>query len=183
VHRAALGIRSHSGWAVVVTATTSHILDRCRIEIADPAIPGSRQPFHAAEGLPFDQAETLIRKCRESSLALATAAVGALKDNVERAAILFASGRPLPDLAAILRSHALIHAAEGEFFREILASACEQCGLQVLRIKERDLPDNPLIVELGRSLGPPWRQDEKRASLAAWAALKTVSTGQGHTRG
>jgi hypothetical protein len=175
VHRAALGIRSHSGWAVVVTATTSRILDRRRIEIADPAIPGSRQPFHAAEGLQFDRAEMLIRKCRESSLLLATFAIRALTAcldyNVDGAAILFASGRPLPDLAAILRSHALIHTAEGEFFREVLVSACQQCGLQVMRIKERDLPDNPLVTELGRSLGPPWRQDEKRASLAAWAAL------------
>jgi hypothetical protein len=171
VDRAALGIRSHSGWAVVVAATDSRILDRRRIEIADPAIPGSRQPFHAAEGLPFDRAETLIRKCRESSLLLATAAIGALTNNVDRAAILFASGRPRPDLAAILRSHALIHTAEGEFFRDILVSACEQCGLPVMRIKERHLPDNPLVTELGRSLGPPWRQDEKRATLAAWAAL------------
>ena len=173
MHRAALGIRSHSGWAVLVAATTSRILDRRRIEIADPAVPGSGQPFHAAEGLPFDQAETLIRKCRASSLLLATRAVSACLDyKVDRAAILFASGRPLPDLAAILRSHAIIHTAEGEFFREILVSACEQCGLPVMRIKERDLTDNPLIAQLGRSLGPPWRQDEKRASLAAWAALR-----------
>jgi hypothetical protein len=173
VQRVALGIRSHSGWAVVVAATTSRILDRRRIEIADPAIPGSRQPFHAAEVLPFERAETLIRKCRESSLFLATRALTACLDyQVERAAILFASGRPLPELAAILRSHALIHTAEGEFFREVLVSACEQCGVPVMRIKERDLPDNPLVTELGRSLGPPWRQDEKRASLAAWAALK-----------
>jgi hypothetical protein len=173
VARAALGIRSHSGWAVVVAATSSGILDRRRIQIADPAIPGSCQPFHAAEGLPFDQAETLIHKCRESSLLLATRALSACLDyKVDRAAILFASGRPLPDLDAILRSHALIHTAEGQFFREILVSACEQCGLPVLRIKERDLPDNPLVTELGRSLGPPWRQDEKRATLAAWAALK-----------
>jgi hypothetical protein len=176
VDRAALGIRSHSGWAIVVSATTSRILDRRRIEIADPAIPGSRQPFHAAEGLQFDRAETLIHKCRESSLLLATAAIRALSAcleyNVDRAAILFAAGRPLPELAAILRSHALIHTAEGEFFREILVNACQECGLPVMRIKERDLPDNPLVTELGRSLGPPWRQDEKRASLAAWAALR-----------
>jgi hypothetical protein len=175
VNRAALGIRSHSGWAVVVAATTSEILDRRRIEIADLAIPGYRQPFHAAEGLPFDRAEALIHRCRESSLLLATAAIRALTASldytVDRAAILFASGRPLPDLAAILRSHALIHTAEGEFFREILVSACQECGLPVIRIKERELPDNPLITDLGRSLGPPWRQDEKRASLAAWAAL------------
>jgi hypothetical protein len=143
--------------------------------MADPAIPGSRQPFHAAEGLPFDRAEALIRKCRESSLLLATAAIrgliGCVDYNVGRAAILFASGRPLPDLAAILRSHALIHTAEGEFYREVLVSACQECGIPVMRIKERDLADNPLVIELGRSVGPSWRQDEKRASLAAWAAL------------
>ena len=27
------------------------------------------------------------------------------------------------------------------------------------------------LAEFGRTLGPPWRQDEKLATLAAWLAL------------
>jgi hypothetical protein len=167
------------------------VLDRRRIEISDTAISGSRQPFHAAERLRFERAEELIGQCRDSSMLLATHAVtamaAALNQNghtIVGAAILFASGRTLPDLAAILRSHALIHTAEGEFFREVLAGACEHCSLPVTKVKEREiwergtsvlrLPSADLqqrIDELGKSLGPPWRQDEKLASMAAWIAL------------
>src|SRR5258705_7735441 len=89
------------------------------------------------------------------------------------AAILYASGRALPDLAAILRSHALIHTAEGEFFREVLVHASEHCSLPVTKIGEREIWERgtmvlrrpsadlqQLIDGLGKSLGPPWRQDE-----------------------
>lgn len=116
-----------------------------------------------------------------------SAMVAQLQQNgltVVGAGILFASGRPLPDLAVTLRSHALIHAAEGEFFREVLVRASEHCSLQVTKVKEREVWDRGTMVfrlpsadlqqrigGLGRSLGPPWRQDEKLASLAAWIAL------------
>jgi hypothetical protein len=192
---AALGFRAHSGWTVMVAVAGSLrkpvVLERCRIQTADTAIPGSRQPYHAAERLDVPQAETLIRLCRDSSTLLATGSVSAMVDRLAQqghmvvgAGILFASGRPLPDLAATLQSHALIHTAEGEFFREALVRASEHCSLPVTRVKEREvyergaalfrLPSADLrqkIGELGRSLGPPWRQDEKLASLAAWIAL------------
>jgi hypothetical protein len=167
------------------------ILDRRRIETSDAAIHGSRQPFHAAEQLSFEQAEALIGRCRESSTLLATHAVTAMVAQLTQnghtvvgAGILFASGRPLPELAAILRSHALIHTAEGEFFREVLVHASEHCSLSVTKIKEREIWERGTIVlrrpqadlqqlidGLGKSLGPPWRQDEKLASMSAWIAL------------
>ena len=193
--RVALGFRSHSGWAAVLAVSgwpgEAVILGRSRIEIADPAIPGSKQPYHAAERLGIERADALIRRCRESSTRLAVRAVGTLVDQLGQNAltvvgvgILLASGRPLPDLAAILRSHALIHTAEGEFFREVLARASEHHSLPVTKLKERDAWDQAArvfrmpvaalherIEELGKSLGPPWRQDEKLASLAGWTAL------------
>jgi hypothetical protein len=194
--RVALGFRAHSGWAAAVALAESRgkliVLDRRRIVTADPAIPGSRQPYHAAERLEFPEAEPLIRSCRESSVALASNAVAAFVGGLTRndyrvncAGILFASGRQLPDLAGILRSHALIHTAEGDFFREVLVQACESSALPVTRVKEREVRERAaatvrlsaaelqaLIGELGRTLGPPWRVDEKLASLAAWIALR-----------
>lgn len=180
--KVALGFRAHSGWAVVVAVAESRggplILARRRIETADPKLRGSRQPFHAAEPLDFAEAGRLIARCRESSLALAGAAVAAVIAELEHAprtaAIVTASGRPLPDLAAILRSHALIHTAEGEFFRDILAQAAESCGLPVSRIPEREIPMDvrALVDPLGKELGPPWRSDEKLAAAAAWLAGK-----------
>ncbi|HMD87410.1 MAG TPA: hypothetical protein VKO18_22200 [Terriglobia bacterium] len=192
---AALGFRSHSGWAAVVAVSgwpgKPVVLERRRIETADTAIPGSKQPYHAGERLEVERAEELIRQCRDGSTRLAMRAVSDLVAQLQQngatvvgAGILFASGRPLPNLAATLRSHALIHTAEGEFFREVLVRASEHCSLHVTKLKEREVWDQATRVfrlpaadlqerigGLGRSLGPPWRQDEKLASLAAWIAL------------
>ena len=197
--QAAIGFRAHSGWAVAVAVAGSpaepRVLERRRIETADAAIPGSKQPYHAAEGLSLGKAEALIGRCRESSLRLArdgvSAAVAALAGQghkVVAGGILLASGRPLPGLAAVLASHALIHTAEGELFREVLVRAGEHCGLPVTRVKEREIWEKGAAVfglaaaelqrqidGLGRALGPPWRQDEKLASLAAWIALAESS--------
>ena len=192
---AALGFRAHSGWAIVVAVAGSParplVIERRGIEIASSAILGSKQPYHAAERLDTPQAEAWIRQCRDSSTHLSTGALSTLAaqladkgHTVVGVGILFASGRPLPDLAKILQSHALIHTAEGEFFREALVSASEHCSLPVTRVKEREAWDSGAamfglspadlqqrIGDLGRSLGPPWRQDEKLAALAAWIAL------------
>jgi hypothetical protein len=98
--------------------------------------------------------------------------------------LLQASGRALPDLAGILASHALIHTAEGQMFRDLLAEAGRYHALPIIEVRERELmarctADLGLsaeqiarrLAELGRALGPPWRQDEKLATLAAWLAL------------
>jgi hypothetical protein len=188
--RIALGFRAHSGWAAAVAVTKSRgkfvVLERRRIVTADGTLAGSKQPFHAAERLDFDEAAAHIQTCRERSTALAIGAVsGLIAHRPVCAAILCASGRALPELAAILRSHALIHTAEGEFFRDILAIACEGCALPVIRVKEREIWDRAAIAmrrdaaevirDLGATLGPPWTQDEKLASLAAWIALAEAS--------
>jgi len=193
--QAALGFRTHSGWAVVVAvalrAGKPVVLERRRLETADTGIRGSKQPFHAAERLDFQKAEAHIRTCMQSSSRLATDAVTAFVNHLTQAGhqvsasgIVFGAGRPLPELAAILQSHALIHTAEGEFFRETLVHASGHCGLAVTKVKEREVWERAAaslrlgtadlqerIAELGRSLGPPWRQDEKLASLAGWIAL------------
>jgi hypothetical protein len=166
------------------------ILERRRIETADARIVGSKQPYHAAKDRSAETAETFLRQCRESSTALSIRGIAGLVSDVTQngltvahAAVL-ASGRPLPSLTAILRSHALIHTAEGEFFREILIAASEHCSLEVTKVSEREIwqtgakvfrfsiPDlQQRIGQLGTSVGPPWRQDEKFASLAGWIAL------------
>lgn len=194
-HLAALGFRSHSGWAAVVAVTGSPerpvVLERIRIVISDQRIPAAKQPYHAAERMDLARADAWIGDCRNRASLLALAAVRDLTDGLSRAGyhpvragILCASGRLLPDLPAILKSHALIHTAEGEFYREVLVRAAEQCSLPVRRIGERGawdvaaplfgMPSGDLrerIGNLGRMVGPPWRQDEKLASLAAWIAL------------
>lgn len=100
------------------------------------------------------------------------------------AVILDSSGRQGASLEAILASHALIHTADGNLFREALASACARSGLRVERVKQRELFERVAralcasrerlerrVVELGRPLGPPWGVDQKSAAAAAWLAL------------
>lgn len=192
---AALGCRVHSGWAVVVAVAGSHdsleVIDRRRIEIADPKITGSKQPYHAAEPLEMKKAEQLINRCQESTRFLARQAIQSIVDAVRKlgyeavgCGIVMASGRPTTTLAATLASHALIHTAEGEFFREAIADASRHCGIPVTGVKERELYDRGAaelshaaeelrcrIDQIGRALGPPWRQDEKSATLAGWLSL------------
>src|SRR5258708_3207015 len=77
-----------------------------------------------------------------------------------------------------------LHRAEGELFREVVAAAGAELGLAVVRGRGKELPDRWAaatalaaadlqrhLAELGRTLGPPWRQDQKLATLAAWLAL------------
>lgn len=194
-HTAGLGIRSHSGWATLVAVAgdplVPEVLLRRRIEIASPAIEGSRQPYHAAEGLGLAAAEKLIRRCEEGSRKLALEALRAAIAEVEAGGhvvggcgLLLSSGRPLENLADTLSSHAKIHTADGEHFRDAIARAAGQCGLPVTRVRERDAWETAAgklnvpvedfqrrIVSLGKTLGPPWRADEKLATAVGCIAL------------
>jgi hypothetical protein len=193
--RAALGWRAHSGWASLIAVGGSPdapaVVARRRIELTDGTIAGAVQPFHAARGLELAAAERLVGRCREATLRLARRALRATAEElrlqgygIAACGLLQSSARPLPAFAAVLTSHALVHTAEGELFREALAGAAAAQGLAVVRVKERELlgrcaaelrlGEEALkrrLAELGRTLGPPWRQDEKLATLVAWLAL------------
>lgn len=164
------------------------ILDRRRIQIAEAPSTGPIQPYHAARDLGAVRGASYLEGCRRSWNALAHASLeAAIKqiggDRVRTAAVLTGSGRLPSTLEATLASHAAIHTAEGEFFREIVLQAAQSCGLRVRRIKEKELlklaerkfaqPSEILQRKLddqSRILGPPWQQDQKLAALAAWLA-------------
>jgi hypothetical protein len=181
--RTVLGFRAHSGWAAMVavagTLNAPVVIDRRRIVIADPLTAGSKQPYHAAAGLPFAQAEDLVRQSIESSQALAREAISAEVSTLQSrghevagCAVLLGSGKALPGLAAILAAHPLIHTAEGELFRDVLAWAARECRLPVTGVREKSLDAASLkrVDGLGKSLGPPWTQDQKYATVAALMA-------------
>jgi hypothetical protein len=184
----AIGFRVHSGWAMMVAVAGSPlrpvIVGRQRLQIADTA-----QPYHAARELGLARAGAFLSKCREAGYVLASSALetvikGMGGDRVQGCAVLTGSGRLSPTLEATLNSHAAIHTAEGEFFREIVIHATEACGLSVRRIREKELFDTAArefripVADLVRGLndlskitGPPWQQDHKFAALAAWLVL------------
>jgi len=193
--RAALGIRAHSGWAALVALSGSpeapDVIHRRRIVTADPDIRGSKQPFHAAEPLKLPDAQALIDECTKSTRRLSREALRAAIANLREkdvevvgCGVILGSGRSLPALEAILASHALLHTAEGEFYRQALVEAGEHCGLPVSGVKEREAYERVAeqlhlsadelqsrVAALGRGIGPPWTQDQKYAALVAWLAL------------
>jgi hypothetical protein len=158
------------------------------MQLCDPSIKGSKQPFHEAEPMPFAKAETFIQTCTTATAKLARRAVNEInrESPLRACCVLTASGKPLPDLRAILASHALIHTAEGEFYRDAIVAACGESRIAVRRVRERDM-ENELqklpvtagaakerIAAFGKQAGPPWTQDEKLAALGAWLMLAVL---------
>jgi len=159
--------------------------------MADPRLPGSKQPYHEAEGLEMAEARRLLKRHADRAEALAyealQEAIGDLKARGHTAratVILQSSGRQGLALESILASHALIHTADGDHFREALAAASSRLGLEATRVRERELmalaakalrttPEKlrESVLLLGKPLGPPWTADQKSATLAAWLAL------------
>jgi hypothetical protein len=188
----ALGFRSHSGWTTLVAVagpvSEPAVVVRRRVELSRRT---PRQPFHAAEGRAFAGAESLIRRATDEASSLAERAVREVAEELRAtgydlvaSGLLLAAGRPLPSLRDVLASHALIHAAEGELFREALRQASRRCGLLLVEVRERDLDELAeaslrlstaqlarWLATWGKTLGPPWTQDEKRSALAARLAL------------
>jgi hypothetical protein len=196
--QAAVGFRVHSGWAAVVAVCVEKgapvVLAKQRVHLVDTFTYEFRQPYHTAEKMLLGQAREFIARMEVEARRLAYRAIRELESRMQEQGVkltrcgpLLASGRPLPVLEKILASHALIHTADGELFREALLHASARFGLQDFRIKEKELLDhagqafrakpNALmrrVTELGREFGSPWSQDEKFATLAAWLALTGI---------
>lgn len=198
--QAALGFRAHSGWTALVAVSLEKgapvILARERVHLVETFTYEFRQPYHTGGKMLLGQARDFIERVRNEARRLAHRAIHGLQSDLQKQGIalkgyglLLASGKPLPNLEKILASHALIHTADGELFREALLHASARCGLKDFTIKERELvehageafrlkPDALLrrVTELGRPLGSPWAQDEKFATLIAWLALTSKSS-------
>ena len=196
---AAVGFRAHSGWAAAVALAGSQrspeVIDRRRIALIDPGSPGGVQPYHVARTMNLPKAEEFIK---DVIVAIDRRALVAVRDFAEAVGnnqqvtccgIVLASGRALPSLEATLRSHAMVHTAEGELYRAAIGKAAKNLNLRCIRVSERDLyklaakqfriPEPKLklrITEMGRALGSPWSADEKCATLIAWLALAGFET-------
>ena len=199
--QAAVGFRVHSGWAAVVVVWLEKgapvVLERKRAHLVKTFSYTCRQPYHTAEKMPLAEARRFVAQVQTEARQLAHRVIHGMQGDLERAEIklaraslLLASGRPLPDLEKILASHALIHTADGELFREAITHGCERCGVRMQSIKERSLLERAgttlhlraaelmrRATDLGKPLGSPWSQDEKFATLAAWLALRDTLNG------
>jgi hypothetical protein len=125
----AIGLRAHLGWASSValggTAGSPEVLDRRRLELKDPSVPESGEPYHAGEGLDLDEAERAVRRGTEAARAATRRSLQGLVEElraggyvVTGTGIVLGSGRTPATLASALASHARVHTADGEVFRQ-----------------------------------------------------------------
>lgn len=189
----AIGIRPHTGWGAVVAlggpAAGAEVLDRRRIDLATTFAEGA--VYHQGQSLSLPEAEAFARDSARRFERLAREALEALLADLRSTgcrpagcAVVGGSGRPLPPLASILRSHPLVHAAEAELYRGVLARAAEATGLATRLVPAADLSQlaaaalqiatarvDARLAALGKAAGRPWGKDQKEAALAAWCAL------------
>jgi hypothetical protein len=173
------------------SAAAPTLLARSRVILIDERDLKSKQPYHAVESLPVPEAAARLDEYLAVADRLAHASIQAESERLKgrglqlrSVGILDSSGRKQASLASILASHALIHGADGEHFRNALSGAAERLGLRVCRVPARALEahaakhlgqpvDRLLAVvnQLGRGAGPPWGADQKKAALLAWSLL------------
>jgi hypothetical protein len=192
---AALGFRVKSGWAAVVLLTRAahspRLFDVKRIELCDPRLPETRQPYHAAMGTLETDKRKVNRRVRVvrciSRQSFATLLDGYRQKGfrIKRAALVVGS---LIDPAAITNPHIRAHAFEGRLFRSAVEEALHdhQIPTDVLverdayarvaaRLKQSTDDVRRTLQDLGRSMpanGGPWRAEQKLAAIAALLALR-----------
>lgn len=189
---AVVGVADHSGWANLVTLAlgpdgTPTLVDRRRCALVADDVP--RQPYHAAAGLPPEEAESLVAEVTAAALAGATEAVATLVESlapthrVAAITIRTTGGRPTPDtVAEVLRSHSAMHAAEGDLYREAWARAADEAGIAVHHHRrppkgaaKPDPEADALVKALGQKAGPPWQADHREAAKAASRVLDDLT--------
>jgi hypothetical protein len=198
--RIAFGVKAHSGWAALVAigagSRGAEVIDRRRVELVSEADASwAKQPYHAAETLPMDEARKLVQRGHEGAHRHAVRALrqafdhaGEVGHAIAGCAVLVGEPMPTWSVAEILAVHVRMHRAEGALFREALVRAAAECGVEALPIREKELilraqealaaPWRALlsrITALGKSAGPPWGKDQKQAALAALIALTAAS--------
>lgn len=187
----AIGFTVKSGWtsAVVVggTRASPKVLEARRLELSDPALPDSRQPYHAGFGTARGAGaglSRLVASVERFGRTSVTRFIQDLHDAGHRprgAGIVVGS---LNDPARIANAHIRIHALEGQLFRRVVENAAAERSLACHLWRERDLyasaaallkrPEPELrvmLTALGGSVDGPWRTEQKAAALAAWLVL------------
>lgn len=188
---AALGFRVKSGWAAAVLLTgptrSPQLCDVRRIDLSDPRLPETRQPYHAAMGkletdtTKINRRVSVVRSIAQQSIATLLASYRQKGYAIRRAALVVGS-QVDPD--SIANAHIRAHAFEGQLFRSVLREALQACRIRTEILVERnayaqaaaklkDPNDNVqrMIRDFGRVAQGPWRAEQKLAALAAWLTL------------
>jgi hypothetical protein len=190
--RIAIGFRVKTGRATAVVmagpASAPRVLSRKNLQLFDPAIPESHQPFHAELELPPADSARIVPLALKAVERVALSALRELVDEVHPGlgsivGIALVAGSAT-DPESIRNPHMRAHAREGQLFPHALAAAAKTLHIPATTIVESEVftsaaarlgktPDaiKIAVTELGRVVGKPWSAEEKAAAAAAWIAL------------
>jgi hypothetical protein len=188
---AAPGFRVKSGWAAAVLLTgpigSPALRDNRMIDLSDPRVPETRQPYHAT----FGQLETDAKKTNRRTSIVHRVTKQSITDllsdyRLKGYSITCASlviGSQI-DPASVANPHIRAHALEGQLFRSALDQALNAHGIRTFILLERDAyaragaqlkksgdDVRQTIQNLGRSTEASWRAEQKLAAVGAWLAL------------
>jgi hypothetical protein len=190
--RIAIGLRVKTGraTAVVMTgpASAPRVLSRKSLQLWDPAVPESHQPWHAEFELPAEESALIVPKALEAVERVALSALRELVGEVQtgQGAILGISlvEGSATDPESIHNPHMRAHAREGQLFPQALAAAARTMRIPAVMMVESEVfasaaaklgksPDavKVAVTEMGRAVGKPWSAEEKCAAAAAWITL------------
>src|SRR5947209_9844840 len=181
---ASLGFRVKSGWATTVPVggppASPQVLDHGIVQLSDPALPASRQPFHGGTG----QEERDGRKVARRVAGIRRFARLSVADLIKR---YRAAGHRLRGVAVVAGSdieperianpHIRAHAQEGKLFRTVLEDGARRAGLRCVTLLERDL-----FTQAAEALGRP-APDLQRAVTALGGGVGEAGRGARAGRG
>jgi hypothetical protein len=185
----AIGLRIKSGFAIAAIVSRSGA--DCAIEavrtvaLSTQELPQSRFPYHPTIELPERQGAALSDQAVKEVRRTAASEMGKLlqeSPGIKRAAMVVGS---VIDPDSLGNPHVRVHALEGKLFRDVVAAALAEQGIDCGVLVERDAyakvaahvsaQEQRLrtqIAALGHGRIKPWRSEEKLATLAAWWQLQ-----------
>jgi hypothetical protein len=189
---AAVGFRVKSGWAAAVLLTGSarspQLCGVERIDLSDPRLTETRQPYHATMGRLETDAKKIsrrvdvVRRITKKSIAKLFAGYRQQNFTIKRAALVVGSQI---DPCSVANPHIRAHAFEGQLFRSVLEQSLHGHGIRTEVLLEREVYGKAavelkqsnenvrrMIQNFGRDTEAPWRAEQKLAAIAAWYALR-----------
>lgn len=185
----AIGLRIKSGFAIaaVVNAGADGIVIEAvrKVLLSSEALPQSRFPYHPTIELPQRQGAALSEQAVKEVRRTATQEMRKVLEEfagIKRAGMVVGS---VIDPDTLGNPHVRVHALEGKLFREVVAEALAQQGIDCGVLVERDAyakaaadreSNEPKlraqVAALGHGRIKPWRAEEKLATLAAlWSMV------------
>ena len=163
------------------------VRDAATVDLSDPKVPASKQPYHEGmgrarkQGLGLERLVASVEDYSQRSLSALLRKYSSAGYRLSGAGIVVGSDC---DPTTIANPHIRIHAFEGRLFRRVIEDVLRRGGVSSSTFIERSLFSQAArlldrseeqlkqaVLELRPAAAQRWRAEEKAAALAAWLRL------------